>query len=278
MADTLEHELTPEEMEQLTLVEESRDALSAMVEDLSSHSRRKRQTAARVIKLLAERDAAKLVPFAEELIDALYRPEAQTRWEILDALTLLMPAAGDVDFDAAYDGAEDALFDELSATLRLSAFRFMAAWGAVTPARSTKVWPVIDEAIQCYHGDLELFDELSATLRLSAFRFMAAWGAVTPARSTKVWPVIDEAIQCYHGDLEYRDMLGSLYEFARGDIDAQVAAELAGRIRFDAENGKGAYLKARSSEIYGTLLERFKLEKPQKRTRAAAKADDEDEE
>ena len=110
MADTLEHELTPEEMEQLTLVEESRDALSAMVEDLSSHSRRKRQTAARVIKLLAERDAAKLVPFAEELIDALYRPEAQTRWEILDALTLLMPAAGDVDFDAAYDGAEDALF------------------------------------------------------------------------------------------------------------------------------------------------------------------------
>lgn len=231
MADTLEHELTPEEMEQLTLVEESRDALSAMVEDLSSHSRRKRQTAARVIKLLAERDAAKLVPFAEELIDALYRPEAQTRWEILDALTLLIPAAGDVDFDAAYDGAEDALFDELS-----------------------------------------------ATLRLSAFRFMAAWGAVTPARSTKVWPVIDEAIQCYHGDLEYRDMLGSLYEFARGDIDAQVAAELAGRIRFDAENGKGAYLKARSSEIYGTLLERFKLEKPQKRTRAAAKADDEDEE
>ena len=116
MADTLEHELTPEEMERLTLVEGSRDALSAMVEDLSSQSRRKRQTASRVIKLLAERDAAKLVPFAEELIDALYRPEAQTRWEILDALTLLMPAAGDVDFDAAYDGAEDALFDELSAT------------------------------------------------------------------------------------------------------------------------------------------------------------------
>ena len=39
MADTLEHELTPEEMERLTLVEGSRDALSAMVEDLSSHSR-----------------------------------------------------------------------------------------------------------------------------------------------------------------------------------------------------------------------------------------------
>ncbi len=231
MADTLEHELTPEEMEQLSMVEESRDALSALVEDLSSHSRRKRQTAARVVKLVAERDTSKLVPFAGELMDALYRPEAQTRWEVLDALTLLMPAAVDIDFASAYDGAEDALFDELS-----------------------------------------------ATLRLSAFRFLAAWGAVAPERSAKVWPVIDEAIQCYHGDLEYRDMLGSLYEFACGDIDAQVAAELAGRIRFDAENGKGAYLKARSSEIYDTLLDRFKLEKPQKRARAASKADDEDEE
>lgn len=231
MAEEMKQELSAEEAEQLALVENDRDALSALVDDLSGHSRRKRQMAAHVMLLVAQREPELLSEFIPDLIDALYRPEAQTRWEILDALTLLMPAAGDVDFDAAYDGAEDALFDELS-----------------------------------------------ATLRLSAFRFMAAWGAVTPARSTKVWPVIDEAIQCYHGDLEYRDMLGSLYEFARGDIDAQVAAELAGRIRFDAENGKGAYLKARSSEIYGTLLERFKLEKPQKRTRAAAKADDEDEE
>lgn len=230
MADKLEHELTPEEIEQLSLVEESRDALSALVEDLSSHSRRKRQTAARVIKLVAERDSSKLVPFVDDLIDALYKPEAQTRWEILDALALLVPA-GDINFDGAYDGAEDALFDELS-----------------------------------------------ATLRLSAFRFLAAWGSVATERSAKVWPVLDEAIQCYHGDLEYRDMLGSLYEFACGDIDARVATELAGRIRFDAENGKGAYLKARSSEIYDTLLERFKLEKPQKRARAAAKVEDEDEE
>lgn len=231
MAETTMHEMTPEEAERLASVEKDRDALAALVEELSGRTRRSRQLAAHVVHLLADREPELLAPYIDELVDALERPEAQTRWEILDALTLLMPAAGDVDFDAAYDGAEDALFDELS-----------------------------------------------ATLRLSAFRFMAAWGAVTPARSTKVWPVIDEAIQCYHGDLEYRDMLGSLYEFARGDIDAQVAAELAGRIRFDAENGKGAYLKARSSEIYGTLLERFKLEKPQKRTRAAAKADDEDEE
>ena len=223
-------ELSPEEAARLASVENSADALSALIEDLSSSSRRTRQLAGRVVNLLAEREPDLLAPFIEQLVDALYRPEAQTRWEVLDALTLLVPEHAK-ECGAAYEGAEAALFDEIS-----------------------------------------------APLRLSAFRFLVVWGATERRRSEKVWPIIDEAIQCYHGDLEYRDMLGSLYEFARGDIDAQVAAELAGRIRFDAENGKGAYLKARSSEIYGTLLERFKLEKPQKRTRAAAKADDEDEE
>lgn len=223
-------ELSPEEAARLASVENSADALSALIEDLSSSSRRTRQLAGRVVNLLAEREPDLLAPFIEQLVDALYRPEAQTRWEVLDALTLLVPEHAK-ECGAAYEGAEAALFDEIS-----------------------------------------------APLRLSAFRFLVVWGATERRRSEKVWPIIDEAIQCYHGDLEYRDMLGSLYEFACGDIDAQVAAELAGRIRFDAENGKGAYLKARSSEIYGTLLERFKLEKPQKRARAAAKADDEDEE
>lgn len=223
-------ELSPEEAARLASVESSADALSALIEDLSSSSRRTRQLAGRVVNLLAEREPNLLAPFIEQLVDALYRPEAQTRWEVLDALTLLVPEHAK-ECGAAYEGAEAALFDEIS-----------------------------------------------APLRLSAFRFLVVWGATERRRSEKVWPIIDEAIQCYHGDLEYRDMLGSLYEFARSDIDAQVAAELAGRIRFDAENGKGAYLKARSSEIYGTLLERFKLEKPLKRTRAAAKADDEDEE
>ena len=72
-------------------------------------------------------------------------------------------------------------------------------------------------------------------------------------------------------------MLASLHDFAGGAIDSEVAAELAGRIRFDAENGKGAYLKARSSEIYELLVERFKLEKPQKRVRTAKDSSSDDE-
>lgn len=221
-------ELSAEEAARLAEVEQSTDALSALIEDLSSSSRRKRQLSARTVNLLAQREPAMLVEYIPQLIDALYRPEAQTRWEILDALTELAPAHAK-ECGHAYEGAEAALFDELS-----------------------------------------------APLRLSAFRFLAVWGATERRRSEKVWPILDEAIQCYHGDLEYRDMLGYLYAFAHGQIAGTVAAELAGRLRFDAENGKGNYLRVRSREIYDALVKRFKLEAPQRRVRV--KKDDDAEE
>ncbi len=84
-------ELSPEEAARLASVENSADALSALIEDLSSSSRRTRQLAGRVVNLLAEREPDLLAPFIEQLVDALYRPEAQTRWEVLDALTLVHP-------------------------------------------------------------------------------------------------------------------------------------------------------------------------------------------
>ena len=198
MAEESAVELTPEEAARLASVENSADALSALIDDLSSSSRRTRQLAARVVNLLAQREPEMLVPFIEQLVDALYRPEAQTRWEVLDALTLLAPGNAK-ECGAAYEGAESALFDE--------------------------------------------------------------------------------AIQCYHGDLEYRDMLALLFAFAHGQIAGSVAAELAGRLQFDAENGKGSYLRVRSREIYDALVKRFKLDNPQKRVRAKkSDADDEDEE
>lgn len=226
MAEEMKQELSAEEAEQLALVENDRDALSALVDDLSGHSRRKRQMAAHVMLLVAQREPELLSEFIPDLIEALYRPEAQTRWEILDALTLLVPEHAK-EIGAAFDGAEAALFDDLS-----------------------------------------------SILHFSAFRLLVTWGATERGRSKKVWPILDEAIQCYHGDLEYRDMLGCLYEFAEGKIEGGVAAELAGRLQFDAENGKGSYLKARSSEIYNMLVKRFKLEKPQKRARMVAKTDE----
>ena len=123
-------------------------------------------------------------------------------------------------------------------------------------------------------AETALFDEISSTLRYAAFRLLCVWGATSVERSREAWPILDEAIQCYHGDLEYRDMLGCLYEFGQGEIDAEVAE------KFDAENGKGSYLKARSSEICEMLVKRFGLDLSKKKKRASVKKSDdaEDEE
>ena len=106
-------------------------------------------------------NAAVLAPHIPVLIDALNRPEAQTRWECLETLAIL------IDEDSrtcskAIPEAEAALFDEESGPVRLAAMRFLCKLGSTTAARSEKVWPLIDEGIQCYHGDLEFNDMLTA--------------------------------------------------------------------------------------------------------------------
>lgn len=137
------------------------DSLAALVQALGGPSRRARQDAAAALALVAREDGGRLADSVDELIDALNRPEAQTRWECLDALSLLVDVAGK-KCDKAIAGAEAALFDEDSGPVRLAAMRFLCKYGAATPARSKKVWSLIDEGIQCYHGDLEFSQMLSA--------------------------------------------------------------------------------------------------------------------
>ena len=140
--------------------------LAELVETLQIGSRRDRQMAATVIGAVAKADPKRLVGSIDVLIDALNRPEGQTRWEVLEALAIL------VDHDArtcskAIPEAEAALFDEDSGPVRLGAMRFLCKLGATTANRSEKVWPLIDEGIQCYHGDLEFNDMLVALVDFS---------------------------------------------------------------------------------------------------------------
>lgn len=137
------------------------NVLAELVARLSASSRRDRQNAASCIALVAESQPDMVLPHAEALIDALEKPEAQTRWECLEALRHLFGL--DITLgDKALSGAEEALFDDDSDLLRLAAVRFMCALGVTTEERSQKVWPLLDEAIQCYHGDPEFQDMLAA--------------------------------------------------------------------------------------------------------------------
>lgn len=174
--------------------------LNELTEALSRGSRRARQNAATALALVAKGAPASLVAQGSAFIDALNRPEAQTRWECLDILTTL------VDYDSrtcdkAVPGAESALFDEES-----------------------------------------------GLVRLAAMRFLCKLGATTENRSEKIWPLLDEAIQCCHGDSEFQDMLIAVVDFSAGKLSASVKDELAARMKFDAENAKGA-LKRRALQI-----------------------------
>ena len=145
---------------------QSKNLLNTVVSALSGVTRRDRQNASSVLAQIAKIDPEALVPYTNDFIDALNRPEAQTRWESLDVLTELVPLESR-SCDKALPGAETALFDEDNGFVRLSALRFLCALGATTENRSQKVWPLLDEAIQCYHGDYEYQDMLSAIVLFS---------------------------------------------------------------------------------------------------------------
>ncbi|MCH3942378.1 MAG: hypothetical protein WAY93_06235 [Atopobiaceae bacterium] len=138
--------------------------LDGLVEDLAGANRRRRQDSSHEIALVAHERPEELAGSIDGLVDALYRPEAQTRWEILSALTDL--AAAGIDVSKAVDGAEASLFDEGSSTVRLASFRFLSQFGGSSPESSDQVWSLLDEAIQCFHGDPEYRDMLTCLLDL----------------------------------------------------------------------------------------------------------------
>ena len=163
--DTNTEELqTPEELAELGL--RRKDELKKIADALSGASRRRRQVSAAAMSLIAKANPERAAIHVDALIDALDRPEAQTRWECLDALTEIV-AVDTRSCEKALPGAESALFDEDNGPVRLSAMRFLCRFGATTENRSEKVWPLVDEGIQCYHGDLEFQEMLAAVIGFS---------------------------------------------------------------------------------------------------------------
>lgn len=139
--------------------------VAEIVSTLSGDDRRLRQFSASVIHEVALHQPALLKVHADELADALHRPESQTRWEVLGVFDKLV-AVDARCVDKALPGAETALHDEESGTVRLAAFRVLTSYGATTAKRSERVWPLIAEAVRCYHGDPEFPAMLSGLYRM----------------------------------------------------------------------------------------------------------------
>lgn len=139
--------------------------LKSVVDALSGEDRRSRQVAASVVHEIATAEPVLLKPFAPQLADALHRPESQTRWEVLGTFEMLVPVDARL-VDKALGGAETALHDEESGVVRLAAFRLLCTYGATTAHRSDRIWPLIDEAIRCYHGDPEFPQMLQSVFKM----------------------------------------------------------------------------------------------------------------
>lgn len=155
--------LDPQSKDAVTVEQICKDShlIMALMDALEGADRRARQLSAQLIKQVAAVHPELLEPVVKRMAGALHRPEAQTRWEILEAFALLM----EHDYKwctRAFDGAEAALYDEGSGTLRRAAFVYFARLGSKSPAWQERCWPYLDEAIQCYHGDQEFADMLDA--------------------------------------------------------------------------------------------------------------------
>ena len=149
-----------EDIARIEYLLESRDE---QIERLASNSRRERQDASHQLADLARESPEVAAEVADELVEALDLPEAQTRWECLDALSAVALEYPDAVLEG-FSGAENALFDEGSAAVRLSAFRFLSRYGAGAPDRSREAWALMSEAVQCYHGDPEYREMLVCLL------------------------------------------------------------------------------------------------------------------
>ncbi|MDO4854657.1 MAG: hypothetical protein Q4A43_04535 [Coriobacteriia bacterium] len=179
--------------------------LDETVSNFEGNSRRNRQNAAAVLSQVSKIAPELLIPYIAAIEDALDRPEAQTRWESLDTLTNLV-AVDSRACDKALQGAENALFDEDNGLVRLAAFRFICELGSTTNARSEKAWPLLDEAIQCYHGDYEYLDMLAALIQF-------AEGKISPSVKDALKERVFFDSENGHGPLQKRckqivDLLG----------------------------------------------------------------------
>ena len=103
---------TPEKRQQVAMLAlKDEELLEHIVELLCGKSRLKRQKAASIVAIISNEDATVLLPYAEDICEALNHPEAQTRWEVLHTLDQMGKVGQRYD-ENTLALAEDALYDE----------------------------------------------------------------------------------------------------------------------------------------------------------------------
>jgi len=136
-------EPTAEEKKNAAVAHATRNkrVLKALVSRLAGEGKMDRARAAEMVHEVACQTPERLIDHIPHLLDALDRPEPQTRWEVLGALEEMAPKFARM-LDKAIVPATVSLHDADSGVVRVSAFRMLAAYGATSIRRSEKVWPL----------------------------------------------------------------------------------------------------------------------------------------
>jgi hypothetical protein len=248
----MKHSFTSE-----TLLEETLDSAlrrvktrRELIDALGSETRALREYASNVLLIVAQQEPALLLDFGADIADALNRPESLTRYNTIETIGLLAQLQPKL-VTSTFEALEDCLYDEDSGTVRLYAFRVLAAYGATGTARASKVWPSLSTALRCYHGDAEfipMLNELIAMLggkvdqnvkdsatRLFAFDADNAKGTLQRKAQTvttfapEVIEEIREEVRRKAAEAEARKLAEAeaAAELARAEAEAEAEAEAA---------------------------------------------------
>jgi len=136
-----------------------------LARSLGGGTRPVREYASQVLVELAKKDPKKIEKFSDDIIDALSRPEALTRYSMIEVIGELAQVDPKIVV-TAYEPLQECLYDEQSGTVRLYAFRVLARYGATGTARSVKVWPDLSMALRSFHGDHEFMAMMTETIHM----------------------------------------------------------------------------------------------------------------
>lgn len=161
----LHDERTPEIEEAAAVAKESESALKELVEKLGSADRDDRQSSATALLIIAEQDPKMVIPHMAEIADGINRPEAKTRYLVLEIMETLLATDARV-IEKYFDLVETCLYDEMSANVRGNAFAVLTAYGATTAKRSETVWPMLSDCLRCMRGDLEFINMVSSLIEM----------------------------------------------------------------------------------------------------------------
>ncbi|AKU92609.1 hypothetical protein AKJ08_2996 [Vulgatibacter incomptus] len=130
---------------------ESPELLEEIATGLASRDARLAGDCAEVMTKVGERRPEVTAPYAEALVLALGHKNGRVRWESAHALALVADRAAKV-VEAALPTLEGLVCNHDGVIVRDYAIDSIARWGTTAPARASRAWEILRDALTAWDG------------------------------------------------------------------------------------------------------------------------------